>query len=291
MTLVRHLVIVGTGLIAGSVARGLKSRGAVGRVTGIDANADTAHRAQALGVVDAVAPDLAEVAPDADLIVLGVPTRSVAGVLGQLAAVPDLGAVITDTASVKLPVVAAARRCLGAAAGRFVAGHPVAGSERSGPEAAEVDLFTGRRVILSPEDNTDPAALALVESMWRTLGALPERLDAADHDRLLAQSSHLPHALAFVLVDALAARSDVDAVLRYAAGGFRDFTRIAASDPVMWRDIFVDNAAEVAPGLREMAARLTELAACVEAGDATAIEALCQRARALRRQFEVAGDS
>lgn len=280
---IEHLVIIGTGLIAGSFALGLRQRGLVERVSGIDRDLGVAERAKGLGVVDAIA-DYGAVR-EAELVLIGVPTRASRAVFEEIAAIPPGTAVITDTGSVKVPVMRAADEALGGWRARFVPGHPIAGSERSGPEAADPELFVARRVVTTEDAQTDADASERVQEVWRALGALPEHRDAGAHDALLAETSHLPHAVAFALVDALATRSDRADVLRFAAGGFRDFTRIAASDPVMWRDIFMDNAAAVAPSLRQLAARIEALAAMVEAGDGAALEALIARARALRNEL------
>ena len=239
--IVGRLVVVGLGLIGGSFAKGMRESGLCAEVVGVDLNPKSRALAVELGVVDRCEADLAVACRGADVIQLAVPILAMEKMLGLLAGI-DLGhAVLTDVGSAKGNVVRAAAQAFGAMPARFVPGHPIAGSEQSGVEASNASLFERHKVILTPVAETDPAALALVDALWRALGADVEHMQVERHDEVLAATSHLPHLLAFGLVDSLAKRNENLEIFRYAAGGFRDFTRIAGSDPVMWHDIFLAN--------------------------------------------------
>ncbi|MDP3124024.1 MAG: prephenate dehydrogenase/arogenate dehydrogenase family protein, partial [Thiobacillus sp.] len=237
--IVDTLAIVGTGLIGGSFALALKQAGAVRRVLGVGRNPARLTIARELELIDGVA-DYAQ-AGQADCILLALPVGETEAVLRQLAPHLKPGAIITDAGSTKRNVVEAARAALGERFTDFVPGHPIAGSEQSGPGAARADLFQGKKVLLTPLAETRPDALETVKALWLATGAQVEMLDAAQHDRVFAAVSHLPHLAAFALVDELAQREDGDTFFRLAASGFRDFTRIAGSSPEMWRDIALAN--------------------------------------------------
>jgi 3-phosphoshikimate 1-carboxyvinyltransferase len=283
MSEVRRLVVIGTGLVGGSVAAAARGAGFTERVVGVDADPAALEAGLGAGLLDATGlPE--DLGPD-DLVVLAVPTLAVPGALEELvddAGVLAGGAVVTDTASVKGTVVAALQGLPPAARARFVPGHPIAGSERSGIGAARPDLFRGHRVLLTPEPGTAPEAVARVEGLWRAAGAEVLRMDVAEHDRILAMTSHLPHLLAFALVDTLGAQREHEEIFRHAAGGFRDFTRIASSDPVMWRDVFAANGPAVLSILDRFVADLGRLRAQLEAGDRDALHETFTRAKALR---------
>jgi prephenate dehydrogenase len=228
--LIGRLVVVGLGLIGGSFAKGLRQSGLCREVVGVDLDPQSRRLAVELGVVDRCEESLAAACVGADVIQLAVPILSMEKLLDVLATL-DLGdAVLTDVGSAKGNVVRAACRAFGTMPARFVPGHPIAGSERSGVEAANARLFRCHKVILTPQEGTDPAALELVDRLWSALGADVEHMDVERHDEVLAATSHLPHLLAFGLVDSLAKRNENLEIFRYAAGGFRDFTRIAGSD-------------------------------------------------------------
>ncbi|WP_044498219.1 bifunctional prephenate dehydrogenase/3-phosphoshikimate 1-carboxyvinyltransferase [Pseudomonas saudimassiliensis] len=283
--LLGRLAVVGLGLIGGSFAKGLRQSGLCREVVGCDHDPATLRQAVPLGVVDRVTDDLAEAVQGADLIMLAVPVLAMERVLGQLAKL-DLGqAVITDAGSTKNAVVDAVRGAFGCIPPHFVPGHPIAGSERSGVEAADAQLFRNHKVILTPLEETGEPALALVRQAWRALGADVEDMPLADHDEVLAATSHLPHLLAFSLVDTLASRSENLEIFRYAAGGFRDFTRIAASDPVMWRDVFLANRDAVLRSLDDFTHDLSRLRAAVEERDANTLLGVFTRARSAREHF------
>ncbi|HBZ92634.1 MULTISPECIES: bifunctional prephenate dehydrogenase/3-phosphoshikimate 1-carboxyvinyltransferase [unclassified Pseudomonas] len=280
-----RLVVVGLGLIGGSFAKGLRERGLCREVVGVDLDAESRRLAVQLGVVDRCESDLAVACQGAEVIQLAVPILAMEKVLAELARL-DLGnAVLTDVGSAKGNVVRAARLAFSGKAVRLVPGHPIAGSEQSGVEAANAELFRRHKVILTPCEQSDEAALALVEGLWRELGADVESMDVEHHDQVLAATSHLPHLLAFTLVDSLAKRSENLEIFRYAAGGFRDFTRIAGSDPVMWHDIFLANREAVLRTLDTFRDDLDALRDAVVAGDGHQLLGVFTRARVAREHF------
>ncbi len=280
-----RLVVVGLGLIGGSFAKGLRERGLCREVVGVDLDAESRRLAVQLGVVDRCESDLAAACQGAEVIQLAVPILAMEKLLAQLARL-DLGnAVLTDVGSAKGNVVRAARLAFAGKTVRLVPGHPIAGSEQSGVEAANAELFRRHKVILTPCEYSDEVALALVEGLWRELGADVEAMEVEHHDQVLAATSHLPHLLAFTLVDSLAKRSENLEIFRYAAGGFRDFTRIAGSDPVMWHDIFLANREAVLRTLDTFRDDLDALRDAVDAGDGHQLLGVFTRARVAREHF------
>ena len=280
-----RLVVVGLGLIGGSFAKGVRHSGLCREVVGVDLNARSRELAVELGVVDRCEEDLVAACQGADVIQLAVPILAMERMLALLAPM-DLGnAVLTDVGSAKGNVVRAARQAFGHMPARFVPGHPIAGSEQSGVEAANAELFRRHKVILTPTDETDPAALSLVNRLWTALGADVEHMQVERHDEVLAATSHLPHLLAFGLVDSLAKRNENLEIFRYAAGGFRDFTRIAGSDPVMWHDIFLANREAVLRTLDTFRSDLDALRDAVDAGDGHQMLGVFTRARVAREHF------
>jgi len=281
--IVDTLAIVGTGLIGGSFSLALKQAGAVRTVLGVGRNPARLAVARELGLIDR-AVDWNE-AGQADCILLALPVGETEAVLNHLAPHLKAGAIITDAGSTKANVVAAARAVLGTRFADFVPGHPIAGSEQSGPGAARADLYQGKKVVLTPQADTRPDALATVTALWQAAGAQVEMLDADLHDRVFAAVSHLPHLAAFALVDELAQRTDGDTFFRYAASGFRDFTRIAGSSPEMWRDIALANREAVLSELDVYLAALQTLRAAVSEEDAAALLEIFSRARAAREHW------
>lgn len=283
--LVERLVVVGLGLIGGSFAKGLRARGVCREVVGVDLDAQSRRLAVELGVVDRCEEALAAACQGADVIMLAVPILAMERVLGELAKL-DLGdAILTDAGSAKGNVVRAADAVFGGVPARFVPGHPIAGSEQSGVEAANGELFKRHKVILTPLAQTDALALQRVDQLWRELGADVEHMQVEHHDQVLAATSHLPHLLAFGLVDSLAKRNENLEIFRYAAGGFRDFTRIAGSDPVMWHDIFLANREAVLRTLDVFRDDLDALRDAVDAGDGHHLLGVFTRARVAREHF------
>lgn len=237
---INSVMVIGLGMIGGSIACGLRRHNPQLRIIAVDRDIAQLERAHKDGVIDAWHSDLAKLEP-VDLLVLAVPVLATAGVLAEIAGQLTAQAVITDVASVKQEVIKVARQTLGARFRRFVPGHPIAGSEKSGYLAASAELFKKRKVILSPEPETDVDAVNLVHRMWHQLGADVLGMDKQKHDEVLAATSHLPHLLSYALVDTLLQQQRSEDIFRYAAGGFADFSRLASSDPTMWADIFVTN--------------------------------------------------
>jgi len=281
--LVDRLALVGTGLIGGSFALALKQAGAVREVLGVGRNPARLTVARELGLIDRAA-DWAE-AGQADCILLAMPVGETEAVLNKLAPHLKAGAIVTDAGSTKANVVEVARAALGTRFADFVPGHPIAGSEQSGPGAARADLYQGKRVVLTPQAETRAGAIAMVRTLWEATGAQVETLEAAQHDRIFAAVSHLPHLAAFALVDDLAQRADGDTFFRFAASGFRDFTRIAGSSPEMWRDIALANRGALVAELDAYLASLQALRSAVSADDAEALLAIFSRARAAREHW------
>ncbi|HEX6414472.1 MAG TPA: prephenate dehydrogenase/arogenate dehydrogenase family protein [Burkholderiales bacterium] len=256
-----RLAVIGVGLIGGSFALALKAAKAVEHVVGVGRNSANLELARTRGIIDAVAADPASAARHADLVLVAAPVGQYARIFSALMSTK---AVITDGGSTKRDVVATARKALGANLARFVPGHPIAGAERSGAAAADAELFRGRRVVLTPLKETSAEAASVVEEAWKQCGARVSRMDPAEHDAVLATVSHLPHLLAFALVHEVARRANSAELFSFAAGGFRDFTRIASSHPEMWRDICVANRDRVLDEVRRFSAKLDQVKALLE---------------------------
>lgn len=254
-----RVLIVGLGLIGGSLAKGLCRAKVCAEVAGYDVNAESIKTALDTGVITTAVYDLSKAVLSADIVVLAVPVLSMKRVFEQIAPYLSESTVVTDVGSVKAPVLEAAKQVFGYLPQCLVLGHPIAGSERSGVEAANADLFAKHRVILSPHSTTQPAALQDVSLLWQSVGAKTVNMSCEYHDSVLSKTSHLPHLLAFSLVGQLANDDESDDIFQYAAGGFRDFTRIASSDPKMWHDIFVSNQAAMLPALDQYIEQLHAL--------------------------------
>lgn len=278
------LAVVGVGLIGGSLALALREKGLVRRVVGVGRSRPNLETAQARGILDAFTHDLAEAVCEADLVLVATPVLSIAEVVGRAKPHLEKGTVVTDVGSVKAAVVRDCEAALGADF-PFVGGHPIAGTERSGAEAAFPELFRGRKTILTPTARTDPAALALVRGMWEAAGAEVVEMDAEAHDRVLAGVSHLPHMVAYALMDAVAGleREDGRDYVGLSAGGLRDFTRIAGSDPAMWRDIAVMNREALLRALDRYGESIAALRRLVGASDGEGMERYFAAAQAVRR--------
>jgi prephenate dehydrogenase len=282
MEVLPRVALVGCGLIGGSFALALRAAGGVHTVIGFDRDPSTAQRAAALGIVDRVATSLADTVADADLVMIATPVAQAQAIFATIVPVLGANALVTDVGSTKRDVIAAARATFGAALGRFVPGHPIAGREVHGPDAAKPDLFRGKRVLLTPLAENGPASIARVAAAWTACGGLVETLDADAHDRVLSSVSHLPHLLAYALVAQIAAAPDAARRFGLAGSGFRDFTRIAASSPEMWRDIALANRAALLDDLDAYRGNLDTLRASLAAGDADALLALFAGASAAR---------
>ena len=267
------------------MARVLREEGVVQEVVGCGRGKTNLDKAVELGVIDHYSHDISKAVQGADFVVLAVPLGAMQASFKALRGALAADAVVTDVGSVKGSVVEDAKRVFGQVPGFFVPGHPIAGTERSGVEAAFPELFRNRRVILTPLQETDPAALERVEQVWKLCGAEITRMSVEHHDEVLAATSHLPHMLAYSLVDSLARLKENDEIFRYAAGGFRDFTRIASSNPVMWRDICLANSDALGQMLQRFADELKDLAELLRSGDAAGLLELFERAKAARDRY------
>lgn len=282
--LIPVLAVVGVGLIGGSFAAALRRAGQVGRVLGVGRNAASLARAVELGLIDE-AVSAEDAAAQADLVLLSTPVGGLKNVLARM--LPKLGAhtVLTDAGSTKAEVVEAAREALGEQVGRFVPGHPIAGAERTGPDAADADLYSGRTVILTPLASNSATAIELVRRAWQACGAAVINMDAVAHDRVLASVSHLPHLLSSVYMEQVATAVDAPTRLELAGSGFRDFTRIAAGSPEMWRDIFLSNRDAMLAELADVRAVLDRAERAIADGDDAALLTLLDTAAQARRNW------
>jgi prephenate dehydrogenase len=283
--MIERLSIIGVGLIGGSLACALRAAGQVGEIVGCGRSRENLERAVELGVIDRYAQDPAQAVRDADLVFLAVPLGAMRALLAAIGPALAEGALVTDGGSVKGSVVADARAVFGRMPPWFVPGHPIAGTERSGVEAAFAELFRQRRVILTPLPETNPQATERVRTLWQATGAEVSTMTVAHHDEVLAATSHLPHMLAFGLVDALTRMDCSDEIFRYAAGGFRDFTRIASSSPVMWRDICIANRDSLSAVLARFSTEMSDLAASIRDADGEHLLEVFERAKTARDAF------
>lgn len=279
------VVIVGVGLIGGSFALGLKAAGAVDRVVGLGRSAQALARARELGIIDEAAASPQEALRGADLVLLAAPVAQTGPILASLLPYLEPQTIVTDAGSTKSDVVAAARAALGDRVKQFVPGHPIAGRESNGPDAAIPDLYRGKKTVLAPLPENAPDAIDKVAAAWRTCGAVIHMLTPQEHDKVFAAVSHLPHLLAYALVDDIAGKPHADLLFQYAASGFRDFTRIAGSSPEMWRDISLANRDALLGELDAYLAQLTHLRARLAAGDGAALEATYANAQRARRAW------
>jgi 3-phosphoshikimate 1-carboxyvinyltransferase len=279
------VAIIGLGLIGCSWVKALKAANSVGSVSGFDRNVDSMQQALQVGLIDDYSLGIVDVVSDADLVIISVPILAVAEVLEQIKPIIGEKTILTDVGSVKGNISKDVSKVLGDNFDRFVLGHPIAGSERSGVSAADENLFKCHKVILTPEQRTCERALDLVTDAWELTGAVVELMSVRHHDEVLAATSHLPHLLAYSLVDTLANNHENKDIFNYAAGGFRDFTRIASSSPIMWRDIFVGNKDEVLKALDLFTADLQQLREVVASEDKTQMMGTFTRAKAARDHF------
>ena len=285
MRRIKRLAIVGVGLIGGSFALALRRAGAVASVVGYDRDGGALERATALGVIDEAAESVSDAAQGSDFVAIAVPVRAVGPVLHDVGLALGPDAVVTDVGSTKQDVVLAARAELRERFARFVPGHPIAGREASGVDAASAELFKGARVVLTPEAETAPEAQDFVRAAWEAAGGRVSILAARDHDRIFAAVSHLPHVLAFALVSEIASRPEAAELLGFAGGGFRDFTRIAASSPEMWRDIAMQNRAALLEEIDRYRDRLAVFRDLVDRGDGPGLLRLMDEACAARQSM------
>lgn len=283
--LVDKVLVIGAGLIGGSLAKALRQRGLCGSVAGYSRSRDQLLLGVEKGILDVAVDDLEAAVASADLIVLGVPTLTVKSYLPVIEKYRKASAVVTDVASVKGEIARVVTDHFGLLPAWFVPGHPIAGSEASGIAASNADLYVDHKVILTPVPATNPDALALVTAIWQAVGAEVVLMSLAEHDKVLAATSHLPHALAYTLVDTLANLDVGVDVFRFAAGGFRDFTRIASSHPVMWHDVMLANKEAIIDVMASFKATLARLETAIVEEDSETIMAMFERAKAARDEF------
>lgn len=281
----KRLALIGVGNIGSSIARAVRQAGnGAAHLAAFDRDPAVRARLLELGIVDSVHESAGEAVIGADGVVLCAPVGAYAAIMSEIAPHLEQGAVLTDIGSVKMAVVrdVAPRVPEGV---HFVPGHPVAGSEKSGPDAGFAELFRGRFWLLTPEEGVDPAATAKVETLWSRVGAIVEVMDAAYHDKVLALTSHLPHLIAYTIVGTAfdVEEQERQDVIRFSAGGFRDFTRIAGSDPTMWRDIFLNNKEAVLEMLQRFTEDLTALQRQIRWGEGDKLFEFFERTREVRR--------
>lgn len=284
-----RVAVIGVGLIGGSFALALKASGACGSVVGVGRNADNMRVAKERGIVDSIETDAGLAVRGSDLVLIATPVAQFKEVFARI--VPNLSAsaLVMDAGSTKQDVVAAARAAMGSRIAQFVPAHPIAGAEHSGAAAAKTDLFQGRRVVLAPLAESSATQVDRATAAWEACGAKISRMSAGEHDAVFAAVSHLPHLLAYALVHELAERPNSEQLFGYAAGGFRDFTRIASSHPEMWRDISVANREALVVELDLYVEKLRALRAPLAAGDGAALERVFEAAREARNRWLAGG--
>jgi prephenate dehydrogenase len=278
----QRLTVIGVGLIGSSFALKLKQLGLVDEVVGCGRNRDNLIRAIELGVIDRAESDPTLAVADADLVILAVPLGSIAPIYKRIQPYLSRNAIVTDVGSAKASVISEIAGLLGECPANFVPGHPIAGRERSGVEAADSELYQQHRVILTPLTHTNTEAITQVSQLWQAVGAQVSMMTASYHDEVFAATSHLPHLLAFALVDMLNEHPELGNVFQYTAGGFRDFTRIASSDAAMWRDIAIQNHSAILKWLEAYQAELDKLAELLKKQDATELHQLFTAAKTAR---------
>ncbi len=284
------VALIGIGLIGSSMAHAMRRAGLAGHIAGYARKAETLEAAQQIGFADSLHSDVADAVRDADLVVLATPVGSFGALAQSFSPALKRGAIVSDVGSVKAAVVRDVGPFIPQGV-HFIPAHPIAGTEQSGPEAGFAELFDGRWCILTPPPGTDEAAIATLRAFWEGCGSNVDVMDPKHHDLVLAITSHLPHLIAYNIVgtaDDLEAVTEGE-VIKYSAGGFRDFTRIAASDPTMWRDVFLNNRDAVLEVLGRFSEDLSALQRAIRWGDGDALFSLFTRTRAIRRGIVDAG--
>ena len=280
-----RVAVIGVGLIGGSFALALKQARACAHVVGAGRNPANLGLALERGAIDSIAPDAASAARGADLILIAAPVAQFEMIFSQIEKNLEKEAVVTDAGSTKRDVIATARKTLAKKIAQFVPAHPIAGAEKSGVAAASAELFRNKRVVMTPLQENSRSSIDLVRQAWSACGARSSTMDAGEHDAVLAAVSHLPHLLAFALVHEVAGRKNAEQLFSFAAGGFRDFTRIASSHPEMWRDICVANRDRLLEEVAVFSEKLKEIKALLEKSDAAALERLFAEAREARERW------
>lgn len=283
--MINHLCVIGVGLIGGSLALSLKQAGYVKTVTGLGRSVENLQKAKTLGVIDQYETDYAKAVSQADMIFVAVPIGAMSQVFEKIRPHLKPGTIVTDGGSAKQTIIESAINIFADNINQFVPGHPIAGTEKSGAEAAFDSLYKKRRVILTPLKENTQESVQAVRDMWEKAGAIVDEMTAEHHDLVLAGTSHLPHILAFGLVDCLNNVKEVDEIFKYAAGGFRDFTRIASSDPVMWRDICINNSAAILTMMESYQVEIDRLKTAIQNADSEQLLELFSNAKQARDEF------
>lgn len=280
--LFNKIVLIGVGLIGGSFSLALKQAGAVKHIVGLDRDAASLQVAKSLGIIDSFTDNIADAVHNADLILIATPVAQTAAILSAIYPHLQAHTIVTDAGSTKADVVAAARAALKEKIAQFVPAHPIAGREKNGPQAAIHDLYAGKKAVITRLPENDATSVKKVEQAWRACGAIIHHLSPQEHDQVFASVSHLPHLLAYALVDDIAAKAHADRLFQYAASGFRDFTRIAGSSPEMWRDISLANRDAIVQELDSYTLRLSHLREALVQADSENLEAMYRRAQEAR---------
>jgi len=283
---INKVAILGVGLIGSSLARALRRRGVCEKISGFGNDENQLEKALTLGVIDKFTLDSAEAVEGADVVVLATPLCAMDSLFSGIKDALKADAVITDVGSSKVSVIRSARHYLSPEQlGNFVPGHPVAGTEKSGVEASFAELFEDHLVILTPLPETQEEAKKCISQIWESVGATVTSMEIQHHDEVLAATSHLPHMLAYALVDCLASMQERDEIFKYAAGGFTDFTRIASSNPQMWNDVCISNRENLSKMLDQFSSRLEEIKSAIGDGDSDALLQIFTRAKSSRDEF------
>jgi prephenate dehydrogenase len=281
----KKIAIFGVGLIGGSFALALKKSGAVGHIVGVGRSASTMARAKELGLIDSIAASPAEALQGTDLVLIAAPVAQTEAILATIEPYLESRTVVTDAGSTKSDVVAAAREALGGKIAQFVPGHPIAGREQNGPDAAIPDLYVGKKVVVTPLPENSQEDVQRVIAAWNQCGAIIRQLTPQEHDKVFAAVSHLPHLLAYALVFDIASKPHADLLFQYAASGFRDFTRIAGSSPEMWRDISLANQPALLTELDSYIEQLKRLRERLASNDGVALEEVYSHAQQARHNW------
>ncbi|HSI24317.1 MAG TPA: prephenate dehydrogenase/arogenate dehydrogenase family protein [Methylotenera sp.] len=281
----KKLVIFGVGLIGGSVALALKKAGNAPQIIGVGRTQESLKAALDLSVIDVATSDISFALKDADLVLIATPVAQTPAILAAIKPYLSAHTIITDAGSTKGDVLSYAHEVLGTKSNQFIGGHPIAGAEKSGVTAAMADLYMNKNVVLTPTDNTSPEAISIAKQLWQTCGANVSEMTAATHDSIFAAVSHLPHLLAFALVDDIASRPNAAQLFGFAASGFRDFTRIAGSHPEMWRDISLANKNALLSEINAFETELSTLKTMLQNEDSAGLQALFERASVARNAW------
>ena len=279
------ITLFGVGLIGGSFSLALKKAGVVGKIVGMDRSRESLERALQLGVIDEIGKSIPDAVSGADLVLLAAPVAQSEAILASIQPYLPPGTIVTDAGSTKSDVVAAARKAMGEKIAQFVPGHPIAGREKNGPDAAVDDLFAGKKTVLTPLPENTAHDVARVADAWQQCGAVIHQLTPYEHDCVFAAVSHLPHLLAYALVDNIVKKPTADLLFQYAASGFRDFTRIAGSSPEMWRDITLANREMLLGMLDSYIVQLNRVRDMLEAGDGDGIQVVYANAQRARQNW------